>query len=151
MHRTIDGATPLLVAANGGYVIISQILLENGAEPNVKNNDGEAALHRLLAHDWAPSDDNSALCSLARLLLRHGANVNDKYKDHTTPLHRAMKRRSCEIAQILLEHNAQPNVVNKDGKTALHLVLEPKYYYKMDDAEILTASLCGYYCSTARM
>ena len=44
------------------------------------------------------------------------------------------------MAQILLEHNAKPNVANKDGKTPLHLMLEPKYYHREDDTEILTAS-----------
>jgi hypothetical protein len=59
---------------------LAQILLMHGAEPNVKNNDGETALHRSLACYWSPYDLH--LCSLARLLLRHGANVNDNQRPY---------------------------------------------------------------------
>lgn len=45
--RDIDRNTPLFFAALKGNIRIVQILLENDADPNLQNKNGETAL------DWA--------------------------------------------------------------------------------------------------
>jgi ankyrin repeat protein len=111
-----NGDTPLLLAhprLNGARV--ARILLMNGAEPNVKNNDGETALHRSLTCYCSPDADS----------------FNSNHD---------IRNRVYDVARILLEHGANPNVTNSDGKTSLHLVFQPKVRF-LEDTEVLTGRL----------
>ena len=144
-ERDNDHATPLVVAVHQGNFEPTRILLEHGAEPNVKNNNGKTLLHLLLTNNpkrrW-PSQFKLDMLRLTCLLLEHGANVNEQDNDHTTPLHLAMKQGWYEVAQILLEHGAEPNVANKDCKTPLHLVFESiPQDYDRDDIDTFFANM----------
>jgi ankyrin repeat protein len=134
-----DGATPLLLAACGGYFKTLQILLIGGADPNVKNNGGETALHRSLEHS---SEFGSRAYGVARILLEHGAKPNVADEVGETPLHLAFKFSSkhCEsstkdeevsaakLVWLLLAHGADVNVQDKDKRTPLQWAIELKMY-----------------------
>ena len=130
--------TPLLAAVRKLNVDAVRILLAHGAEPNVKNKDGESSLHLFPAYSWDPFYQPYFL-KLAPLVLQHGADVNAQDNYHTTPLHVAMEQGLIKMTQILLEHGAEPNVANKDGQTPLHFAFEPEFDSE-NDAEIVIGS-----------
>lgn len=108
-----SGTTALLWAGQHPYESDDkncvQFLLENGANANVANNQGETPL--LVAEKL----------EVLQALLAHGADVNAQNEDGQTAL--------MHIAQIydpkgektkwLLEHGADVNIRDKKGKTAL--------------------------------
>jgi ankyrin repeat protein len=144
-----DGVTPLHVAARKGYVEIAKLLLEHGADPNIKDLHGWTPLHDaaywgnvevarlLLQHGADPnvkgkrgetplilaiSGDSQAHADVAKLLLEHGAdpNVRDKLGNNSTALHRAIVGRRKDMVRLLLEKGADPNAKDDYGDTPLH-------------------------------
>ena len=94
------GKTPLYwVLSNrvseGKLVDMMRRLLENGANPNICNDD-TTPLHEASSH---------GLVEAARLLLSYGAKVDEKDKLGQTPYQLAA---SDEMAKLLLEHGAVP-------------------------------------------
>jgi len=85
----------------GGHLEVVKLLLEHGADPNVKNRDGKTPLHN------AASEGH---LEVVKLLLERGADPNVKDDDGNTPLHNAAWRGHLEVVKLLLEHGADPNV-----------------------------------------
>ncbi|HWO01122.1 MAG TPA: ankyrin repeat domain-containing protein [Blastocatellia bacterium] len=90
------GTTPLMQAVLYGDAQSVRLLLDNGANPNIKNEVGATALM------WAVGEPEKA-----RLLLEHGADVNARSDDGRTPLLIATGQRdSLEIVKLLLGRGA---------------------------------------------
>jgi ankyrin repeat protein len=70
-----DGTTPLMQAVLYGDCATVRFLLDNGADPNIRNEAGATALM------WAVAD-----LEKTRLLLDRGADVNARSDDGRTPL-----------------------------------------------------------------
>jgi hypothetical protein len=87
-------------------------LLEEGADPNIRDGDGNTPLHFAASKGCA---------EVARLLLRHGADPNAQDKNGETPLHVAAYWGRVDVVRLLLEHGADPTVKNKDGDTPLDI------------------------------
>ena len=88
-----------------------QILLDAGADPNWRDDDGRTALMY-----------ECSLASIARIemLLRYGANVHIKDKDGRTPLHYAtLYNRSTAPLRILVANGADIKAKDNDGRTPL--------------------------------
>src|SRR5262249_33806443 len=93
-------------------------LLESGANPNIKDNDGRTPLH------YAVSDKHEAKITS---LLKHKAKLDIQDKDGKTPLHYAVdttydsKGNMClpkiELIKMLLEEGATPNIKDNRNKT----------------------------------
>jgi hypothetical protein len=90
-------------------------LLEEGADPNIRDGDGNTPLHFTASKGCA---------EVARLLLRHGADPNAQDKTGETPLHVAAYWGRVDVVRLLLEHGADPSIRNRDGKTPLDLAKE---------------------------
>jgi cytohesin len=86
-------------------------LLAAGADPNVKDPDGDAPLH--IAAEQCRAD-------LAELLLKHGADPNARDNQGKTPLHIAVWGRCGAVVELLLRYGADPNAKDADGETPLH-------------------------------
>eukprot|EP01130_Rhizamoeba_saxonica_P019087 TRINITY_DN9797_c0_g1_i1.p1 TRINITY_DN9797_c0_g1~~TRINITY_DN9797_c0_g1_i1.p1 ORF type:complete len:280 (-),score=56.60 TRINITY_DN9797_c0_g1_i1:134-973(-) len=146
--RTIQGFTPLYIAARKNYPECVQILLDSGADPNLQDGHHQTSLHRacensldevaqLLASSpdtdiniqdlmgrsalhWACSKN---LVAVALLLVDRNAKFL-KTKGGETPLHWACRGDSIDIVNLILEHyNSDINVYSKNerGESALTL------------------------------
>jgi len=142
-REVLFGATPLYGASHSGHTNAVQILLENGANPNLLDNDGGTAMmeasHRgytdivrlLLEYDANPNIiDNGGFTSLieaskggyidvVRILLEHGADPNRHDKDGQTSLMWAAKGGHVDVVRMLLKHGVDPTTQRKDGQTSL--------------------------------
>jgi ankyrin repeat protein len=147
------GETPLHNASWKGHESVISLLLERGADVNVKDNDGKTPLHCACGYNgresivsWGgetPLHNASwkGHESVISLLLEKGADVNVKDNDGKTPLHCACGYNGCEspillvgetplhkaswkghesVISLLLENGADVNINDKDGKTPLH-------------------------------
>lgn len=88
-----------------------QILLEHGAETNMKNIDEDTALH--LACSYGTADT-------VKQLLLHGADPNSKNRMGHTPLYDACRCTNEDKIKYLFEYNACPNSQDEDGNSVLH-------------------------------
>ena len=106
------------------YEII-RILIENGADVNVRNNDGEIPLHKASEGVYNPSDTTSKELQLkiAHMLLDE-TNINTRNNYNWTPLHVASLSEQDGIVKFLLEEGADRHIENKDGEVPLDIAKE---------------------------
>ena len=127
-----DNKLPLNAACRSRHVSVVQLLLTNGADPNVQEEDDEGhyrRYHRTFPLHIAAANDN---IELVELLLKHGANTNVTDIGGNTALHHAIEHchaRSASsryphsgtpVIDVLLENKADVNVVNISGETLLY-------------------------------
>ena len=109
--------SPLLVALRGKHVRVAEILLENGANVDVRGKRDQTPLHNVVL--WS----HNPVVEAVRFLLKHGADVNARRSgDLCTSLHLAANNGELRVSQLLLDHSADVNSRNNKGQTPLHLV-----------------------------
>ncbi|KAH8125519.1 ankyrin repeat-containing domain protein [Trichoderma asperelloides] len=145
--NNISGSTPLHRAAWNAQVYMVQLLLNQGANVEATDNDGDRPLHfavqkreaditRLLLHQGANIEAKDSYgetplhitasegdVDLARLLLDQGADVNANNKGYRTPLQLAAESGHVDMARLLLDRGASINAWDENGNTALSLAL----------------------------
>ena len=99
------GSTPLMFAARNGRIENARLLLDAGADVNVKAPNGESVL--VLA---SFSDQGK----LAALLLERGADPMAADAGYTA-LHTAVSRGDAELVKALCAHGADPNARLTNG------------------------------------
>ena len=117
--------TALHLASYAGNLNLVQLLLDNGANACVRDNEGETPLHHLLRGICASSD---AALDIIPPLLKRGADVDARDNHHSTPLHLASRGRNLGAVRLLLEHGADVDVRNDKGWTPLYqsvMVISP--------------------------
>lgn len=115
--------TPLHYAIQGGLNAM-QLLLEHGANVDVKDKWGRTPLH------CASSEGRDITM---QFLIDHGADVNIKNGAGRTPLDCAMRNRDIWIMRLLLDHGAKVNASSAEG-TPLH---QASYYGYTDGMKLL--------------
>lgn len=113
-QRADDGMTPLHLAAINGNVKTATLLLENGADIDVFDNNQDTALHEAA---WSRSAGNNLV---AGLLLRKGAATECRDDHGDTPLIVAAYRGNNEVARLLINAGANLKASNYSSETVLH-------------------------------
>ncbi|XP_029400041.1 putative ankyrin repeat domain-containing protein 31 [Mus pahari] len=108
--RNAKGESQLHVAASGGNLPQVKVLIEAGADVNLKDSAGWTPLHKASSGGF---DD------VITELLQAGANVNCETIEGIVPLHGASAGNHLKAAEILLEHGANPNQKDQKQRTAL--------------------------------
>jgi ankyrin repeat protein len=139
-----DGTTALLLAIVNAHFDLAALLLEKGANPNLADDSGMAALYAavdmhtmptVLARPEAKPSGEIDHVRMVELLLAHGADVNAQLKSPllirqnlegdrglgagTTPLMRAAKSGDLALMRLLFEHGADLTLTQRNGSTVL--------------------------------
>ncbi|MHB0999684.1 MAG: ankyrin repeat domain-containing protein [Armatimonadota bacterium] len=121
------GMTPLMYAIErgNGYIGTSisidtiKYLLDNGADPNIRNKAGKSAVLFL-----SGDGDESEYLEVARLLVKHKADPNAADNNGSTVLHRLVKwgpdGDTSKIIRYLISKGAKINARDKNNATPLH-------------------------------
>ena len=109
------GGTPLMTAAGCDKQNAFQILIQNGADPSLKNNGGYSLLH------FAAEGGNT---SIINELLSRGLDVESRSNDRVTPLMTAAIFGNQNAFQILIEKGADPFLKDNCGYSLLHKAAE---------------------------
>jgi uncharacterized protein len=104
---SVNHWTGLMWAASEGHTEIADYLIQHGADPNLKDDDGLTAMQIAASRDRL---------EIAKLLVAHKADVNSQDKEGFTPLLRAS---TPAIRKVLIESGADVNARNKAGLTPL--------------------------------
>jgi ankyrin repeat protein len=118
---------PLCVAIASDELYISEILISNGANVNMKDGKGYAPLH------WAAASNSR---QVAELLLAKGADISatPETERGKSALHVAAKNNACEVATLLIENGAAVNSLDKEKWTPLHYAA---YFGSLEMARLL--------------
>ncbi len=118
MNPSIRRNEELNDAIARGQLLKVQGLLNQEADPNFKNTQGETSL--LISVNNISLKTNP---KIVKALLEHGADVNAQNQHGNTALHKAARssRINSETIRIILQANPNPYIKNKDGKTACDL------------------------------
>lgn len=111
--KDLLGRTPLHIAVERGYGDIALFLVENGAEVNITDANGNTPLIFII--------HKTGDVQITRRLLEKGAAVNAQNRTGETALMYAAWRGRADIVQLLLENQADATLKNRQGDTALTL------------------------------
>ena len=138
------GLTPLHLAAQKGSLVTCKILLQNGADLEVRDAQGHTPLVKALiarntfladylTKQGAKLDANAVLHETARLgaadrdvidfLIKQGANIDQQDENGNTPLHDAVQHDRRVVAKYLINRGANLALKNKAGLTPLSLAI----------------------------
>ena len=92
------GSSGLHWAASLGLAEMARLLIDNGADLDIRNHDRNTPLH------WAAAEGQK---ELVVILIAHGADVNARGKGGWTPLRWAEAHGQKEIARILMAAGAR--------------------------------------------
>ncbi len=109
-------------ALAGGEVAVARTLLDQGADPNSRDDHGATLL------SIAANEEYSAEKTI--LLLDHGASVNLANGAGDTPLMIAADRYQADIVKALLDRGANANAVDRGGNSVLMRAAASKHSYQ---------------------
>ncbi len=107
------GRTSLHIAAENGNIDIVMFLIENGANVNVTDVNGNTPLVFII--------NKTGNLKVIQRLLEKGASVNTQNRTGETALMYAAWHGHSVIVQLLLENRADVTLKNRQGRTALML------------------------------
>jgi ankyrin repeat protein len=119
------GATPFVMAAKSADVPLMRLLLELGADPTIKTNDGTSALMvaagvGVYGPGESPGTHEEALEAVRLAFEVGGGDVNDANRDGETALLGAVYRGGAvPVIQFLAEKGARLDAANKKQWTPL--------------------------------
>ena len=122
--RFFPGATPFVLAAQGGNSAVMRALLDAGADPLLADNEGTTALIAAAGygrrHPYTAATEEGAL-EAAQMALDLGNDINAKNKYGETPLHAAAYWGKDSMVQFLLDRGAEVNAMNRVGQSPLSI------------------------------
>lgn len=158
-QKNAAGMTPLMIAVRADRKDMVRLLLEKGADINVKDYAGKTAffysIHKkvrtpifdMLLEKGAEYDitDNSGMTSLmqavqsgnveiAGLMIEKGVDINARKKDELTAIHIAASQGNKEMMNFLISKGASLTVRDKDSNLPLMISLMRNH---VDSARLL--------------
>ena len=117
---SLDGWTPLHLAAFFGHPKITELLLAQNADVTARsrNANGNTPLHAALVGNHK---------FVAGLLIGHGADVNAADAQGWRPLHLAAANNNLDAIKLLIAQGADVHAANGEAKTPLSLATEKNY------------------------
>jgi ankyrin repeat protein len=114
---SVDGFTPLHLAAFFGSDLGAESLLEAGADPEAESRNGQHVqpLHSAVA---------GGSFAIARRLVDAGVDVDALQQDGFHPLHAAAQRGDELMVDLLLQAGADPRAVTADGRAPADLAAD---------------------------
>lgn len=110
-----EGESPLILATRRSNLMIAELLLAAGAQPDCADADGIAPLHIAA---------NKGDLFLGKALLTAGSDINRKTSDGQTPLILAARSAKNDFTAMLIEMGADVNSVDNDQHSALYYASE---------------------------
>jgi ankyrin repeat protein len=137
-----DSTTPLMAAVGFAHPKIVNLLLLNGANPNINGSKADEnplmtavieceenanpqirKMSDLIRFGDSSGDTRERVYSeIISSLLKAGASPNVIDRQGSTPLHRAAQFCDLTTVQLLLQYGADPNAKNRYGKAPMDLV-----------------------------
>ena len=149
------GATPFFLAASFGDLETMRLLVDNGADPLARVNDGTTALMVAAGADYVDGADKygrrwfgdnlplqeSALETI-RFLLDLGLDINATNDYEQTTLHAAVYLGGTLLVPFLVEQGADLNAINARGQTPWFIAEKGEYrsgsfYTQKETGEVL--------------
>ena len=127
--KTKSGFGLLHNAVIGHKWDIAEFLINEGIDVNLKNSDGNTALHYLCNEG---SKTHTEVMKLIQMVLDRGASVNELNKEHSTPLIKASAKSNgpgFERFKLLLNYNPDIYVQNKAGMSCFILAEQTKDFF----------------------
>ena len=106
------GVLSLFEWTRHGNPAVVQALLAAGADPNVRNDNGDTLVHLAAQYNENPA--------VIQALLAAGADPNVHGWGNATPLHRAAANENLTVIEALLAAGTDPNVRDGGKDTPLH-------------------------------
>lgn len=139
--NSITGLTPLAVAVISNNLPMIQFLVDNNADVNIQDNDGNTPLH--LAAKYKNKEAGKIIIASKRVIPgiknEYGQLPKDLFEENKNtkitekkarfktevdkPIHQAIKLGDTEMLEALLISGANLNEVGSEGKTPLELSL----------------------------
>lgn len=123
------GRTALMYAVNGGHVETVKLLIENGADVNVRDCSDMNLLMYLYYNNLAntPPPTDEEIIAIAELLIENGVDVNATDKYGQTALKYAVKYKNYEAISFLIENGADVNAIDESGQTVFDYAMKEEY------------------------
>ena len=114
------GNTPLHRFRGGAHPAVARQLLELGADPLARNDQGRVA-YPASCENWNTwSFTTMASASEAAACVTEGRDINARDDHGSTPLHHAIEFNALRLADLLLASGADPDIANHQGASPLH-------------------------------
>ncbi|KAJ9131878.1 hypothetical protein P3X46_034782 [Hevea brasiliensis] len=136
IRDTTEGDTPLHIAARVEDESTVKLLLQKGANKDIRNKSGKTAYAVAAEYGHSRLFDSlklgDSLCIAARKgevrtmlkLIENGANINGGDPHGWTALHRAAFKGKVDAVRALLDKGLDIDAKDEDGYTALHCAVE---------------------------
>ena len=108
-YQNSKGWTALKLAARRNLEKCVEVLLENGANPDVPDSEQYTALHNAVGNP-----------DIVKLLLVKTKDINARNQNGETVLYMAVEKGLADSALTLLEYGADPNIANDEGNAVKH-------------------------------
>ncbi|MGH0177252.1 UNVERIFIED_CONTAM: hypothetical protein FKN15_074851 [Acipenser sinensis] len=127
--ESLQGVTPLHLAAQEGRPDMVDLLISNQANVNLGNKSGLIPLHLVAQEGHVP---------IADMLVKQGASVNAATRMGYTPLHISCHYGNIKMVKFLLQQQANVNAKTKVGTTALGIAKRLGYISVSDVLKLVT-------------
>jgi ankyrin repeat protein len=118
-----DGQTAFIRAALAGDITLMRLLLQHGADPNLKTNEGSNALMAAAGVNFVVGQtfthSNEEYLEAARLCLEKGNDVNAVNNQGITAMHGATNRGFDDMVKLLAGAGSKLDVADKQGRTPM--------------------------------